>query len=474
MPARSPYFDGTHVTLVAARGETIGLEVLHRGGGGVALAIDRAVVRGFAVTPVHVATASTEMYGGSHGAGDYPDVLAPATGAIATDPAYFTIAVARDAAPGPTHGTLTVGVRTFDVTLAISPVTLPPLPETVWAYYDPRELDWAKLGTGTFDRTASPFGGAAGRGQAPTVDAPSPEERACIAMFAERGVLLSPDLPIAAWPARKQLVTTPFVPARISDDPARVGDDVRAWIAATQGTGQVPFAIPIDEPHGAEALASVRALAQSVRAAGGGAGRFVYAVTADPSAELGDVDLVITPNAKLADTAVRWTYNGAPPRAGAMVVDAESPGPRTWGWIAWRYHIPVWYVWDALYWHDRHNAKRAHQPLPGRALDAASDARSFDDGEDHGNLDGVLAMPGDAQLPCKPTLQLESLRRGLEDRQLLELAAACAPGPTAELAAKLVPAALGDAGSEPSWPRDEAAWEAARRELLRLATPCAH
>ncbi len=455
MPTRSPYFDGTHVTLAAARGETIGIEVLHRGGGGVSLALDKASVRGFAVTPVHVAAASTAMYGGSHGTGDYPDVLTPASGAVTTDPAYFTISIARDTPPGPTQGTLTVGARTIDVTLAISPVTLPPLPATVWAYYDPRELGWAKLGTGT-------------------LEAPSPEERACIAMFAEHGVLLSPDLPIAAWPARKPLVPTSFVPARVSDDPARVGDDVRAWIAATEGTGQVPFAIPIDEPHGADAMATVRTLAREVRAAGGGAGRFIFAVTADPSSELGDVDLVITPNAKLADPALRWSYNGAPPRAGAMVVDGESPGPRTWGWIAWRYHIPVWYVWDALYWHDRHNAKRARRPLPGRVLDVASDARSFDDGEDHGNLDGVLALPGDAQLPCKPTLQLESLRRGQQDRQLLELAFACAPGPTAELAAKLVPEALGDAGAEPSWPRDEAAWEAARRELLRLATGCAH
>jgi hypothetical protein len=139
-----------------------------------------------------------------------------------------------------------------------------------------------------------------------------------------------------------------------------------------------------------------------------------------------------------------------------MVVDAESPGTRSWGWIAYRYRIPVWYVWDALYWHDRHNKKAA--------LDASRDAVSFDDGDDHGNLDGVLALPG-----CHPTLRLEALRRGYEDRALLELAAKCHPAEAAALAAKMIPRALGDAKGAPAWPADEAAWEAARRQLLELA-----
>jgi hypothetical protein len=192
-----------------------------------------------------------------------------------------------------------------------------------------------------------------------------------------------------------------------------------------------------------------------VREAGGGPDRFLYAVTADP--ELGsDVDLYISLHAKLADRATRWTYNGAPPYAGSMVVDAAPPGPRTWGWIGWRWRIPIWYVWDALYWRDRHNKKGAFDP--------SRDAVSFDDGDDHGNFDGVLALPG-----CQPTLRLAALRRGLQDRALLELAAACAPEETAELAGRIVPRALGDAGDHISWPTDESVWEKARRTLLQLA-----
>jgi hypothetical protein len=142
-----------------------------------------------------------------------------------------------------------------------------------------------------------------------------------------------------------------------------------------------------------------------------------------------------------------------------MVLDAEAPGLRTWGWVAWRYQIPLWYAWDALYWHDRHNRKGA--------LDAAGDATSFDSGDDHGNLDGVLAMPG-----CQPTLRLAALRRGLEDRALLGQAARCDAAAADAIAHRLVPTALGEAGDAPSWPSDEVTWEAARRELIEIAARC--
>jgi hypothetical protein len=151
-----------------------------------------------------------------------------------------------------------------------------------------------------------------------------------------------------------------------------------------------------------------------------------------------------------------------------MVLDAEPPGMRTWGWIAWRYQIPIWYVWDALYWHDRHNRQRLAFPL--RALDAHRDAVSFDDGEDHGNLDGVLAMPG-----CKPTLRLAQLRRGYQDFQLLELAAACDRAATEAIAAELMPRALGDVPTTgaPAWPTAETTWERARLKLIAIADACA-
>ncbi len=428
VPSMSAWFDGRRISLVAAQGETVGMQVLHRGGGPVVLTVPGAEVTAFEVQRVHVARPSTGMYGGSRGAGDYPDELVPAA-QPATDPAYFTVRGQKDAS-----GELVVAGRHIPVDLHVAPVVMPPLPLDVWAYYDPRQL-----------------GGS--------LDAPTDAERACIAMFAEHGVLLSPDLPPSAWAARKDLVPTRYVPAVIPEDPAQVAEPVRAWLA--QAPDREVFAIPIDEPHGPDARAKVVALAKAVREAG--AGKFLYAVTDTPHPEYGDlIDLYIASAAAhlTGDQHRRWTYNGTPPAAGSMVVDAEAPGTRTWGWIAYRYQIAVWYVWDALYWHDRHNRKKEAP----RALDAHRDAVSFDDGDDHGNLDGVLALPG-----CHPTLRLEALRRGYQDRALLELAAKCHPTETAALAAKLVPRALGDATGAPAWPTDEAAWEAARRQLLDLA-----
>jgi hypothetical protein len=444
VPAASPWFDGSRVAVVAARGEVIGLQVLHRGGGPVGLAFAAAggavAVRGYAVDALEVRRPSTDMYGGSHGPGRYADGLVPAA-APASDPAYFEIEVARDAAPGAVAGELTVSGRAIPVALTIAPARLPPLPVRVWAYGDPREIGW----TG---------GDMAG----------------CIARFRSYGILLSPDVHLDDWPAWKAQLTGVAglvdVPVWIDPDPALAADQVRRWIAIFAGTGQVPFAIPIDEPRTPAQRHELRVLADAVRAAGGGPTRFRLAVTDDPHPEYGDaIDLYISPLAAhlTGDRVARWTYNGAPPRAGSMVVDAEPPGTRTWGWIAWRWQIPIWYVWDALYWHDRHNRHRA--PLPGRALDPRTDAVSFDDGDDHGNLDGALALPG-----CQPTLRLAALRRGYQDAALLDLAAACNRPATEQLAAQLVPRALGDAGSTASWPVDEAAWEAARRRLIDLAS----
>lgn len=440
----SPWFDGARISLTGARGEVLGLQVFHAGAGAASMRFpseSRVAAQGFAVEHFEVRRPSTQMYGGSHGAGAYPDGLtatAPGAG-VDTDPAYFEIEIARDAVSGVVRGELAIGARTVPIELTIAPVALPPLPLRVWAYFDPRELKLANA-----------------------------DEAACIAMFRRHGVLLSPDSHLEDWPARKdQLAGIRDVPVWISEDPALAGDQVKRWIATLSGTGQVPFAIPIDEPRTPERRRQVRALAEVVRAAGGGPDSFRFAVTDEPRPEYGDlVDLYISPRAVhlTGDRHARWTYNGAPPQAGAMVLDAESPGTRTWGWISWRWQVPVWYVWDALYWHDRHNRKGA--PRPGRRLDARADPVSFDDGEDRGNFDGVLALPG-----CRPTLRLAALRRGYQDRQLLELAAGCNKQAAAELAAELVPRALGDAtGRRPAWPSEEAPWETARQKLIELAS----
>jgi hypothetical protein len=378
---------------------------------------------------------------------------------------------------GVVAGELQVGATRYPVELEVADVTLQVSAPRVWAYGDPRELAWASATSATptsatptsVNTTTSPRPTSANTTTSPrptsasTVPTnpsravPTTAERACASMFRDHAVLLSPDLHVDWWATRKaDFAGIRDVPVVISDDPAKVGDDVRRWIAATKGTGHVPFAIPIDEPRTAKRIQQVVALGTAIRAAGGGPDTFRFAVTANPRPEwIGLVDQFIQLDPPAQSGA--WAYNGSPPWAGAVVLDAETPGSRTWGWVAHRDGVAQWYVWDALYWHDRHNRKGA--PLPGRAVDLR-DAVSFDDGEDRGNLDGVLALPGDDG--CRPTLRLAALRRGQEDRQLLELAHACDPIATAKVVARTMP--------RRNWSRDERAWESARRELIRIAT----
>ncbi|HEX5057961.1 MAG TPA: hypothetical protein VFV99_01320 [Kofleriaceae bacterium] len=468
LPKTSPFYDGERIRLVAARGETIAFQVVTRTFADSSLIIkaNGVSVRRWATLALQAKRASTSMYGATLGTGWYRDRLEPtdslddeAIRLLETKGTLFELVVARDADVGMFTGNVIVDQKWIPLDLTIVDVTLPPIPPRVWAYYDPRELEWAKLGTGS-------------------IEAPSEQEKRCIAMFRDYGVVLSVDMTPAAYPARKELLGDfPYVPVRLPKNVSAVAADVRAWIDATKGTGKLPFAIPIDEPRTPDARAKVKELATVVRAAGGGPSTFLYAVTAEPHPDFADlVDLYITLKPRRTDTLPRWTYNGAPPRAGSMVLDTVSPGTRTWGWIGYRYNIPVWYVWDALYWNDRHNRKGA--PLPGREF-GVYDAISFDDGEDRGNLDGVLALPGDTTMPCRPTLRLAAIHRGMQDRQLIELAAQCKPDETDKLVAQMVPRALGDipgrtvAGDgSPSWPTDDAAWESARQKLLEIAGRC--
>lgn len=438
LPTTSAIFDGATVRLRGARGEVLGVEVVRPPADpvDVALTLADADVRGFAVDHAVVTSPSTVLYGRSRGAGRYPDRLTAVAGAIATPRmAYFDVAIPAGAAVGVHHGELVVGDRRFPVELTVEPVTLPAIDAQpwVWAYYNPNEI-------------ARVIGS---RDAATTLAA----ERDYAALLRSYGVIASPELTADSWDARRDLVAgLRYVPVLLPREQPALDAEVRGWIARTAGTGVVPFAIPVDEPRTAEAQARVRELSGWVRAAGGGPGRFLYAVTHGPTPALGDaIDVYIASDAVRGGTLPperAWTYNGAPGWAGAMVVDADDAGTlRSWGWLGFAHDIPLWYVWDAFYWRDRHNRGRDLAP----AHDLVADPLTFDDGEDHGALDGVLAYPGPL-----PSLRLAQLRRGLTDRLLLE-AAAARVGRPAVLA--LIP---------PRWPTSDAAWQHLRDRIYPL------
>ncbi len=462
LPSASAIFDGHVVRLRAARGEVLGVQVLRADDAParIAVHVDGAAVRAWRVDEVHVIRPSTDMWGPSRGAGDYPDRLVggEADDVIAGRDALFDVAIARDAAPGAHAGTIEIGDARVELALVIEPIDLAPISDAprVWAYYDAAEL-------------------ARADGLAPGGDDAWAAEQRVAAMFRAYGVLATPELTLADADRRAELVRgARFVPVKLPEGRAAVEADARAWGLRGAQTGQIAFAIPIDEPRSIANKLAVRAIGSWLHAAGGGVW---LAVTDGPDWLYGDaVDVLCAPAAPgTGPPDHRWTYNGAPPRAGAMIVDTDGAALRTWGWIGFRHDVPLWYVWDALYWRDRHNARRrgvakADVPL----TDATRDAVTFDDGEDHGNLDGVLAYPH-----AQPSLRLAALRRGLEDRALLDALAACAGRPVADaIAGRLVPRSLGDLDGEPpgragAWPTDEPAWEAARNALLDGLDACA-
>ena len=454
LPATSTIFDGTTVRLRGARGEVLGVQVLRADPAATtaSLIVDGAAVTGFVVDHHDVRSPSTAMYGPSRGRGRYPDRLTPHDGAVPTTrAAYFDVAIARDAAPGRHRGELVIGAQRLPVELTIDRAELDDLGAAprVWGYYDVSLV--ARMHDTVGDEIATLL-----------------VERTYAALFRAHGVVASPELTPSTWATRQTMVAgLPYVPVLLPAERDALTTEVQGWATRLDGTGQVAFAIPIDEPRSAAAQAQVRERSAWVRAAGGGPGRFLYAVTHEPSPALGDaIDVYISPFAVRPDADyTAWTYNGTPPWAGSMIVDTDGTALRTWGWIAFLYDVPLWYVWDVLFWADRYHRGRAALPH-----DLLAEPVTFDDGEDHGNLDGVLAFPGPL-----PSLRLKALRRGLSDRALLDAYARCAGRPAARaLARTMVPRALGEArrGDRAAWPTDEAAWEIARHQILDGLARC--
>ena len=246
-----------------------------------------------------------------------------------------------------------------------------------------------------------------------------------------------------------------------------IARDVRTWLGIFRDTGVTPFTIPVDEPRTEADRERARHVAEVIGRAGGGRPRLLRAVTDEPRASYGDVfDVYFSPKSfraaldeRKASGELFFTYNGRPPEAGSMVLDTDGVALRTWGWIAERYEITLWYAWEGLYFSDRYNR--------GGPTDVMVDPLTFDERargrSDWGNGDGVLAYPGPL-----PSMRLKALRRGLEDRLLLRELASCGGGDEARrIVRRMVPRALGQASGEPSWSVEEPKWERARREVIR-------
>lgn len=419
LPRTSPIFDGEVVRLRGARGETLGVQVLSHGKSRVALSLVGLRVDAFRVRYLHVTEPSTAMYGPSRGAGWYPDPLEPARAPVDGD-ALFDVVIPDDATPGRHGGTLTVDGRLIPVELRVEPATVK-LEPFVWIWYRLDEM-------------------------------PAGQERAYHALARAHGAYFASDLRGADFEARRELMAgTRYWPVSLDDKDARAAAD--AWERTFAALPQVAFVTTVDEPATAEARAEARRMGEAI----GKHPHLLRAVTAAPSPDFGDaIDVFISPASRPPH---RWTYNGAPPSAGSLILDGDGTALRTWGWIAMRYDVELWYAWEGTYYQDRYNE--------GGPTDVLHNPLTFDQRRKHaahadwGNGDGVLVYPG----PW-PSLRLKALRRGLQDRALLQALAACGAGDVvAKETRALVPRALDEGQGEAAWPRDEAAWEAARGRL---------
>jgi hypothetical protein len=455
-PRKSAIFDGQRVSLRAARGETLGVQL--RIGDSkrreVRLRLPEAAARvqPFQVQAIEVKQPSTSMYGRSTGAGAYPDVLRPVADAVATSElAYFDVAVPATAEPGRYEGRLQLDAESVPVTLEVSSarIDLAKAP-LVWVFYLPREI-------------------AAAHGLA---DGESPElierEAEYDRLFRAHGAFLAADLPPARFPARRRFMReVKYWPVAIDiSSEAAITRDVQQWLELFRDSGVTPFAIPIDEPRTLADKQRARQIAEQIGRAGGGRPALLRAVTDQRLPVYGDsIDVYISPvnfpegvRAGAPRGERFWTYNGKPPSAGSMILDSDGVALRTWGWIAERYGIELWYAWEGLYFSDRYNR--------GGPTDVLRDSITFDErsrgGSDFGNGDGLLVYPGPL-----PSLRLKALRRGLQDRLLLGELRACGAAERARrIVATVMPRALGEARDDVSWSIDEPAWELARKQVL--------
>ena len=452
LPRTSPIFADGKVTLRAVRGETLAVVIAFAGearshtvstdletelGPGIGVSL-------FAVEMVPVIEPSSALFGPSRGRGAYPDRLVELGGDRAVAPVsqiLIDVQIDPGAAAGARQATLMIDSVKVRLELDVMPhsIELSRAP-LVWAWYRAENIKNVEI------------------------------EIEHKAVFLAHGVLLATDAAPGELQSRANLMleSALYWPVRIrSNDPQTLAANTRKVVEFFATRSATPFTIPIDEPPDDDARRRVVANGRAIHAAGGGPGKLLHAVTDHRRPIYNDsVDVFISPANVRSDNPapkLRWTYNGRPPSAGNMTIDSQGGSLRSWGWIAFRYSVELWYAWHALYHTDRYNGAREPTDLSTSMLTFDQRRDGGDGGgSDYGNGDGLLLYPGG-----QPSLRLKALRCGLLDRLLLAKLVACGGEEKAHsIARATVPRALGEAEGIALWPSDEHGWEVSRSAVL--------
>ncbi|HEY3355633.1 MAG TPA: DUF4091 domain-containing protein, partial [Polyangia bacterium] len=152
-----------------------------------------------------------------------------------------------------------------------------------------------------------------------------------------------------------------------------------------------------------------------------------------------------------ADGDQAWFYQQHEPWLGGQFIDAETIGPRLWGWTAWRYRADGAFFYAVTHWRSASNAHRNPFAITQTALTYRGRTASL-------NGDGTLFYPGPpfGVTGPVPSLRMKAFRRGVTDHSLLTLYARRDPAAAERLAATLVPRALnyflpGTSHAPPTW-----------------------
>jgi hypothetical protein len=502
-----PAPDASRFRLHSARNEVVGLQLAIRSPrpAGASITFEpfsgpagpRPKVRILRARYLTVRETSTSMYGTGLGPpGHYPDPLEPLDGSpivlrLGTGNQLFwlDVTVPEDAAPGRYRSTLSIVLDGVPAAierileLEIWPVTLPHRRKLVMIYYLPALL-----------RQASSLAeGAEGLRL----------ELEAHRLVHAHGAYLAATPALAKLPRYKPAIDgslfteepgrgegAPYWPidlmAEGPEETARAALQASRWFAAN-APATVPFVYLADEPSTRADYESIALRARQLKAVPPPGNRLGVMITEREKHEgqagwpdlRGLVDIWISPlnfpepaRSRRGGHERFFTYNGVEPLAGSHLLDADGTSLRTWGWIAYLHGIDLWFLWQGAYYQDIYNGGAKLQPLH----DAVSfDKRRNGRGEDFGNGDGVIFYPPlHPGAPPLGSLRLKAIRRGVQDRLLLQLASRCGRGHHARRIARgMVPASLGEAlQGTTGWPRAPERWERARLELLRLVAGC--